>query len=60
MEGLTHSETKEETAHRVRARDVGASTTLGPFACTERKRRIMVVHLDRLAPYEGTGWDKRP
>jgi hypothetical protein len=38
--------TEEETAHRVKAIDVGALTTLGSFACTKWKRRMMVIHLD--------------
>jgi uncharacterized cupin superfamily protein len=46
LEGSAPSETKEESAHRVRAGDVGATTTLGSFACTEQKRMMMVVHLD--------------
>jgi hypothetical protein len=60
MEGWVPSETKEETAHGVRAGDVGAPATLGTFAPLYRKSRIMVVHLDRLALYEGTARDERP
>jgi hypothetical protein len=37
VEGLTLSETKEETTSSSRARDIGASTTLGTFACTNQK-----------------------
>jgi hypothetical protein len=58
--GVTLSETKEETAHRVRAIHVGALTTLGSSECTNQKRRMMMmIYLDHLAPYEGTAWDKR-
>jgi hypothetical protein len=61
VEGSAPSETKEETAHRVGAGDVGTLATLGSFVCTDRKkdlrclhpvvghdveRRIMVVHLN--------------
>jgi hypothetical protein len=59
MEGSAPFETKEKTEHRVRAGDVGALTTLVTFACTDRKRRMMVIHLDRL-PLSGTAQDKRP
>jgi hypothetical protein len=59
VEGSAPSETKEEMAHRVRAGDLGALITLGSFACTEHKRRMMVEHLDQLASYEGAAWDER-
>jgi hypothetical protein len=42
---------KEETAHRVRAGDVGTVATLGSFAATDQKSRMMVINLDQLAPY---------
>jgi hypothetical protein len=54
------TQTKEEATSRLRARDVGAPTTLGTFAYTEWKRRIMVVHLDQLTPYQGATRDKWP
>jgi hypothetical protein len=37
MEWSVLSETKEETTSSLRARDVGASTTLGTFALTDGK-----------------------
>jgi hypothetical protein len=43
----------------VRAVDVGTLTTLGTCACTYW-RKMMVINLDRLVPYEGTAWDERP
>jgi hypothetical protein len=53
------SETKEETTNNsLKAMDVGALTTLGTFACTDW-RKMMMVNLDRLAPYEGTTWDEQ-
>jgi hypothetical protein len=54
VEGSAPTETKEEATNSLRTMCVGALTTLGSFACTERKRIIMLIHLDRLAPYEGT------
>jgi hypothetical protein len=50
---------KDETAHRVGSGNVGALTTPGSFACTKQKSRMMVIHLDRLAPSEGTARDER-
>jgi hypothetical protein len=54
---------KRETAHGLRAGDVGTPATLGSFARSNQKkglyclhpimyveRRMMVEHLDRLAP----------
>jgi hypothetical protein len=38
--------------------DVGSSTTPATFACTNRKK--MVVHVNRLAPYQGTARDEQP
>jgi hypothetical protein len=38
VEGSAPSKTTEETAHRVRAIEVGALTTLGTFSCTGRKK----------------------
>jgi hypothetical protein len=59
VEGLAPSETKKkETAHGVRAMDVEALTTLGTFACMNR-RTMMVINLDRLVTYEKTAWDKQ-
>jgi hypothetical protein len=49
MEGSVPFETKEKTAHRVRAGDVGALTTLGTFARTDQKRKMIVIRLDRMA-----------
>jgi hypothetical protein len=58
VEGSAPSKTKEKTAHRVGAGDVGALTTLRTFARTDRKK-MMVINLDRLAPYVGTARDER-
>jgi hypothetical protein len=64
---------EETTNNSVIAMDGRALTTLGTFAHTDRKkdlhglhsvvrydveRKMMAVDLDRLAPYEGTAWDK--
>jgi hypothetical protein len=51
---------KEETAHRVRDRDVGALITLGTVALTDQYRGMMVINLDRLVPYQGAAWDEWP
>jgi hypothetical protein len=59
MEGLAPSKTKEETTNSARAMDVLALPTVGIFACTDQKN-LMVINLDRLAPYEGTARDERP
>jgi hypothetical protein len=54
MERYAPSKTKEEiTNRRLRARDEGALNILGIFALTDRKSRMLVVNLDRLAPYHG-------
>jgi hypothetical protein len=50
MEGSAPSETIEEIAHRVIARDVGAPATLGSFVPTNQKSRMMVINLHQLAP----------
>jgi hypothetical protein len=58
VEGSTPYETKEETTNdSLRAMDVGALTTLGNFARTDR-RKTVVKHPDRLAPYQGTAREK--
>jgi hypothetical protein len=55
------TEMKEEaTNSRSRAMDVGALTIIGTSAPTNQKSRMMVIHLDRHAPYEGTAQDERP
>jgi hypothetical protein len=41
VEGLAPSETKEETAHRVRTGDVGAPATLGSLP-SPTERRIFI------------------
>jgi hypothetical protein len=46
VEGSALYKTKKETAHRVRAGDLGAMATLRTFACTNQ-RKIMMVHLNR-------------
>jgi hypothetical protein len=40
--------------------DVGALTTLGTVGLTNWSRRMIVIKLDRLAPYEGNMWDEQP
>jgi hypothetical protein len=46
VEGSATSEMKEEITSSLIAIDVTASTTLGTFAHTNRRRRMMVIHLD--------------
>jgi hypothetical protein len=60
MEGSSLSKMKEETAQRVRTGSVGTPGTLGSFFFTDRRNRMMVINLDRLASYEGTTQDKQP
>jgi hypothetical protein len=48
------AQAKEETSSSLRARDIGGSTTPGTFGCSDRKKKIMVVHLDQLSSYQGT------
>jgi hypothetical protein len=60
VKGSAPSETKEETAHRVRAGDVGALATLGSFDPTDRKSRMLVINLNRLTPYEETAQGEQP
>jgi hypothetical protein len=63
MEGSAPSETKKEpTNNRLRAIIVGALTTLGIFALTNRKSRMIMVlvQLDRLTPYHEAARDERP
>jgi general stress protein 26 len=57
--GLAHSKTKKDMAHRVRAINVGALTTLRTFGHTNQ-REMMVINLDLLAPYYGAASDNRP
>jgi hypothetical protein len=57
--GLGPSRTKEDKAHRVRAINVGALTTLRTFGHTNR-REMVVINLDLLAPYYEATRDKRP
>jgi hypothetical protein len=59
VEGWAPSETKEETAHRVTAGDVGDPAILGTFAHTDR-RKMMVIHLNRLKTYQGAALDEWP
>jgi hypothetical protein len=40
--------------------DVGALTTLRTVALTDGERRMMVINLDQLTPYEGTAQDELP
>jgi hypothetical protein len=56
---LPHKTKEETTYNGVNAGDVGALTNLGTLAPSGRKRRIMVIHLGRLAPYEGTARDEQ-
>jgi hypothetical protein len=57
LEGLAPSKTKKGANSSLRARDVGALTALETFASTDQ-RKMMVINLDQLAPYEGTAWDE--
>jgi hypothetical protein len=57
--GVGPFETKEETAHRIGALNVGALTTLGTSGCTNWRKK-MVIHLNRLAPYQGAAQEERP
>jgi hypothetical protein len=61
VEGSAPSETKEEptSSFRVGDIDVRALTTLGTSGRTKR-RKIMVIYLDRLEPYQGAARDERP
>jgi hypothetical protein len=54
------TQVKEETTSSLRAMDVGASTTLGTSAHINWKKKTVVVHLDWLAPYQGTAQDEQP
>ncbi|PNF22843.1 hypothetical protein B7P43_G01395 [Cryptotermes secundus] len=56
MEGSAPVKMKEETTNN----RLGALTILGTFAPTDQKIRMMVIHLDPLAPNEGTAWDEWP
>jgi hypothetical protein len=49
---------EEERAHRVGVIIVGALTTLGTFGCTSQ-RKMMMVNLDQLMPYQGASQDER-
>jgi hypothetical protein len=60
VEESTTAQAKEEATSSLSARDVGASTILGTSARTDWKRRMMVVHLDRLALYQGAFQNERP
>jgi hypothetical protein len=68
VEGSAPSETEEKPTSNVSVReagDVGSPAALDNFAPTarERKRRrtfwMMVVHLDRVEPYQGVARDER-
>jgi hypothetical protein len=59
VEGSAPSETKEETANRVRGGKVGTPGTLGSSARTDR-RTMMAINLDQLVPYQEAAWDERP
>jgi hypothetical protein len=52
QEEPVYTHAKEKTTSSLRAIDVGALTTLQTSVCTER-RKVMVVHMDWLAPYQG-------
>jgi hypothetical protein len=61
MKQSAPTQTKEETTSSLRARDVGGLVILGIFARSTRKRtKMMMVHLDRLLPYQGTARDEQP
>jgi hypothetical protein len=59
MEWPAPSETEKETAHKLRAMDIEALTTLGTFANTDW-RKMMVINLDWLTPYQGATQDEQP
>jgi hypothetical protein len=59
VEELATAQAKEETTSSLRAIDVGASTTLGTFVCTKR-RKMTVVHTDQLTPYQEAAQDQWP
>jgi hypothetical protein len=46
VEGSVPPEMEKETAHKIRAGDVGAPATLGSIAPTDWKNRVMVINLD--------------
>jgi hypothetical protein len=50
---------EEANNNRLRAIKLGALTTLGTFGRTKRKK-MMVIKLDRLATYQGAARDDRP
>jgi general stress protein 26 len=50
---------EETTNNSLRASNVGALTTLGTFGHTNW-RKMMLVNLDRLTPFEGIAQDKWP
>jgi hypothetical protein len=50
---------KEETAHKIGAINVEALTTHRTFGHTNW-RKMMVINLDRLAPYQGAAQDEQP
>jgi hypothetical protein len=60
LEGSAPSETKEETTNNsLRGINIETLTRFGTFGHTNRSK-MMVIHLDRLAPYQGAAWDERP
>jgi hypothetical protein len=64
VEGLTPFEAEKEAAYGVGAGNVGAPTTLDSFAPTiemkKDRKRLMLVHLDRLEPSLGATQDVQP
>jgi hypothetical protein len=61
MEGLALSRMKEETTNsRLGEMAIGELTILGTFVPTDQKIRMMVLHLNLLAPYEGIARDDQP
>jgi hypothetical protein len=59
-EELALSETEKETAHGVKTKDTGVLSTLGTLVSTDRKSRMMMINLNRLAPYQGAARDEYP
>jgi hypothetical protein len=60
MEGSAHSRAKKETTNnRLRTVNIGALTILGSFGHINW-RKMIVINLDQLAPYEGSAQDERP
>jgi hypothetical protein len=58
MEELAPTQREEETISSLTARDVGSQATLEVLPTPSEK--MMMVRLDRFAPYQGTAQDEQP